>query len=150
MIKWNAKLAVVNGGQFELQGSPLHAAGRRWHEGFTLIEVLVSMTIFSIAILGLVIGTSSVMRANQQSYFSTIAINLAQDKLEELKANPTTLLFSCSTSCESPPTHDGVAFIRTWTVTPNSPAPGISQIDAKVDWTNYTSHSVTISSAVLN
>lgn len=150
MIKQIAKLDIVNIGQFKFQGSPLHVASRRWHRGFTLIEVLISMTIFSIAILGLAIGASSVMRANKTSYFSTIAISLAQDKLEELKANPATLT-SCSTNCDSPvPIHDGVAFTRTWTVTPNSPAAGVSQVDVQVNWTDYTGHNVSISSAVLN
>ncbi len=108
------------------------------------------MTIFSIAVLGLAIGAGSVMRANQTSYFSTIAVNLGQDKLEELKANPATLT-SCSTSCDSPQlTYDGVVFIRTWTVQSNTPAPGVSQIDVQTEWTDYTAHSVTISSAILN
>ena len=101
------------------------------------------MTIFSIAVLGLAIGAGSVMRANKTSYFSTIAVNLGQD-------NPANLT-SCSTSCESPqPTYDGVAFIRTWTVQSNTPAPGVSQIDVQTEWTDYITHSVTISSAVLN
>ena len=139
-----------NKGHFESQGSPLQGAGRRRHRGFTLIEVLISMTIFSIAILGLAIGASSVMRANQTSYFSTIAVSLAQDKLEELKANPATLT-SCSTTCDSTvPTHDGVAFTRTWVVTNGSPVAGVSRVDVQVDWTDYITHTVSISSAVLN
>ena len=128
----------------------MQVAGRRRHRGFTLIEVLISMTIFSIAILGLAIGAGSVMRANQMSYFSTIAISLAQDKLEELKANPATLA-SCSTNCDSTvPTHDGVAFTRTWVVTNGSPVTGVSRVDVQVDWTDHIAHTVSISSAVLN
>ncbi len=135
---------------FKSQGSPLQVAGRRRHGGFTLIEVLISMTIFSIAILGLAIGAGSVMRANQTSYFSTIAISLAQDKLEELKANPATRT-SCSTNCDNTvPTHDRVAFTRTWVVTDGSPVPGVSRVDVQVDWTDYMPHTVSISSAVLN
>ena len=104
------------------------------------------MTIFSIAVLGLAIGASSVMRANQTSYFSTIAVNLGQDKLEELKANPSSLASGGPVT----DTVDGVVFTRNWTVTPGTPAPGVSQIDVQTDWTDYIAHSVTISSAVLN
>ena len=139
-----------NKGHFESQGSLLQVAGRRHHRGFTLIEVLISMTIFSVAILGLAIGASSVMRANQTSYFSTIAISLVQDKLEELKANPGSLA-PCSTNCDSTvPTHDGVAFTRTWVVTDGSPVTGVSRVDVQVEWTDYIAHTVSISSAVLN
>lgn len=150
MNELSAILDMGNKRHFKSQGSPLQVAGRRRHGGFTLIEVLISMTIFSIAILGLAIGAGSVMRANQTSYFSTIAISLAQDKLEELKANPATRT-SCSTNCDSTlPTHDRVAFTRTWVVTDGSPVPGVSRVDVQVDWTDYMPHTVSISSAVLN
>ena len=135
---------------FKSQGSPLQVAGRRRPRGFTLIEVLISMTIFSIAILGLAIGASSVMRANQTSYFSTIAVSLAQDKLEWLKANPA-FLGDCPTDCETPkPAHDKVEFTRTWEVTPGSPVQGVSRVDVQVEWTDHITHTVSISSAVLN
>ncbi len=135
---------------FKSQGSPLQVAGRRRHRGFTLIEVLISMTIFSIAILGLATGAGSVMRANQTSYFSTIAINLAQDKLEELKANPANLN-PCPPICDSTvPTHDGVAFTRTWVFTEDSPVDGVRRIDVQVEWTDHMTHTVSISSLVLN
>ncbi len=139
---------MENKGHFKYQGLPLQGAGRRHRRGFTLIEVLISMTIFSVAILGLAIGASSVMRANQTSYFSTIAVSLAQDKLEELKANSAS--GPCPTPCESPPTHDGVAFTRTWVFTEGSPVTGVRRIDVQVDWTDYIAHTVSISSAVLN
>ncbi len=135
-----------NKGTLKSQGLPLQGAGRRRHSGFTLIEVLISMTIFSVAILGLAIGASSVMRANQTSYFSTIAVSLAQDKLEELKANPASLASGGPVT----DTTDGVVFTRNWTVTPNSPVAGVSRVDVQVDWTDYITHTVSISSAVLN
>ena len=143
MNRWNA---IGNKGHFESKGSLLQVAGSRRRGGFTLIEVLISMIIFSVAILGLAIGASSVMRANQTSYFSTIAINLGQDKLEELKANPVALASGGPVT----DTTDGVVFTRNWTVTPNSPAPGVSRVDVQVEWTDHITHTVSISSAVLN
>lgn len=136
----------VNRERFKFRGSPPHVACRRRNGGFSLIEVLISMTIFAIAVLGLAIGAGSVMRANQTSYFSTIAVNLGQDKLEEVKANPATLASGGPVT----DTVDGVVFTRTWTVTPDSPALGVSQIDVQITWTDYTTHNVTVSSAVLN
>ena len=122
--------------------------------GFTLIEVLVAMSIFAIAVLGLAVGATTVMRANQTGLYSTIATNQAQDKLEELKAMTVASLPSCpppypgTSSCSDTKTSSGVTFTRNWQIQSNSPVTGVNRIDIKVDWTDYTSHSTTISSAV--
>ncbi len=122
--------------------------------GFTLIEVLVAMCIFAIAVLGLAIGATSVMRANQTGLNSTMATNWAQDKLEELKAKTVAALPTCPTyttsGCYDIKTASGSAvnFNRSWQITANSPVTGVNRIDVKVEWTDYTSHNVTVSSAV--
>lgn len=120
--------------------------------GFTLIEILVAMAIFSVAVLGLAIGATSVMRANQTSYFNTIATNVAQDKLEELKGMTVASLPSCptytSTGCSDTKTSLGLTYTRSWQIITNSPVSGVNRLDVQVDWTDYTSHSITVSSAV--
>ena len=131
---------------------PLKVQSSRLHGGFTLIEVLVAMSIFSIAVLGLAVGATSVMRANQTSYFVTVATNLAQDKVEELKGMTVSALPACSsytdTGCSDTSSTSGLTFTRSWQIIVNSPVAGVNRIDVKVDWTDYTSHSQTISSAV--
>lgn len=118
-------------------------------DGFTLLEVLVAMAIFSVAILGLAIGATSIMKANQTSYFNTVAANLAQDKLEQLKATTVANITSCSSSCDSPaPKYKNVTFTRTWTVTANSPTNGVNRLDVSVQWKDYTNHTLTASSAI--
>lgn len=121
-------------------------------QGFTLIEVLVAMSIFAIAVLGLAVGATSVMRANQTSFYSTIATNLAQDKLEELKAKTVSVLPNCplytTTACYDTKSSSGMNFSRSWKITSGSPVTGVTQIDVKVDWTDYISHTLTVSSAV--
>lgn len=120
--------------------------------GFTLIEVLVAMSIFAIAVLGLAVGATSVMRANQTGLYSTIATNLAQDKLEELKANTVSALPPCPTyatsGCSDTKPSSSVNFNRSWEIISNSPVAGVNQIDVQVQWTDYTSHTLTVSSAV--
>src|SRR6185369_7485390 len=93
--------------------------------GFTLIEVLVSIVIFSVAILGFAASTMSVIRDNQASHFVSVASALAQDKLEELKSNPATL----ASGGPITDTLSGETFSRSWTVTNNSPITGMHKID---------------------
>lgn len=52
--------------------------------GFTLVEVLMSMLILSVALLGLAKISTSVIRSNAFSESYTVATALGQDKLEEL------------------------------------------------------------------
>jgi len=130
-----------------------HASARcKTSAGFTLIEILVAMSIFSVAVLGLAVGATSVMRANQTSYFNTIATNIAQDKLEELKGSTIAALPSCpsytTAGCSDTKTSLGLTFSRSWQIIANSPTSGVNRLDVKIDWTDYTSHSLTVSSAV--
>ena len=125
-----------------------HGAGAQ--DGFTLIEVLVAMTIFAIAILGLAIGATSVIRANQTSLYTTIATNLAQDRLEELKSR-TAANITTTGSPENNISVSGVPvqFNRSWTVTSNcNSVSGLICVTVTVSWTDYISHNVVISSAV--
>ena len=113
------------------------------HEGFSLIEVLVAIGIFSIAILGLAVGAITITRANKTSQFHTVGTNLAQDKLEQLKAKA---FLDVDAGGDVPPPVQGVDFTRNWTVTNNTAT--FKQINVTVQWTDYTPHSLTISSAI--
>ena len=82
--------------------------------GFTVIEALMAMVIFGVAILGLAIGATTVVRANQTSLYITIATNLAQDRLEELKSRTSGTITAGSET--TTPSGVGVTFTRSWTV----------------------------------
>jgi hypothetical protein len=77
-----------------------------------------------------------------------MATNMAQDKLEQLKATTIANIATCSSSCETAPTYLGVTFTRTWTKTANTPQAGITQITVTVQWTDYTTHTVSVASAM--
>lgn len=117
--------------------------------GFTVMEVLVAMSIFTIAILGLAASATSIMRANQTSQFHTAAVHLAQDKLEELRSRTVANIAGCNLNCDNPvPTHQNVAYTRTWVVTPNFPVAGVSQVAVTVQWIDRAPNSLTVTSAV--
>ena len=58
-------------------------------QGFTLIEVLVAMVIFSIASLGTASVLTNTMRANMMAHHRSFATAFAQDKIEEVRASGT-------------------------------------------------------------
>ena len=126
------------------------------NQGFTLIEILVSITIFSVAVLGLAIGTVTLTRTNADSQVRASAINVAQARLEELKAmNPATLtaLVATCTSVSSSGCNDnfsasGLTYNRRWWFAANSPVVGVNRIDVKVDWTDHGSRTLTFTAAV--
>ena len=64
--------------------------------GFTLVEILVALTIFTFAVLGLAVGTVTITRTNNNSHLNAAAINLAQAKLEELRAMKNTVFTALS------------------------------------------------------
>ena len=53
--------------------------------GFTLVEVLMALTIISIGLLGTAVLTMTIMQSNKSSSEVTIASTLAHDKLEEIR-----------------------------------------------------------------
>ncbi len=61
-------------------------------QGFTLIEVLVSMVILSIGLLGLAGLQTTGLRNNQSAYFASQAAIYANDMFERMRANRTAAL----------------------------------------------------------
>jgi len=126
------------------------------NQGFTLVEILVSITIFSFAVLGLAIGTVTLTRTNADSHLRAAAINVAQARIEELKsmnaATLTALVAACtsvsSTGCNDSFSASGISYDRRWWFASNSPVAGVNRIDVKVDWTDHGNRTVTFTAAV--
>ncbi|MDH3445185.1 MAG: type II secretion system GspH family protein [Deltaproteobacteria bacterium] len=134
---------------------------RAWvaqERGFTLVEILVAMGIFSFAVLGLAVGTVTLTRTNADAHSRANAVNLAQARFEELKAmNRLTLTAMTATcpafssgGCSDSSLLSGTTFARSWKfATVVLPTGGnATQIDVKVDWTDHGARSMTLSTAV--
>jgi prepilin-type N-terminal cleavage/methylation domain-containing protein len=123
-------------------------------EGFTLIEIMVAVTIFSFAVLGLAIGTVSVIQTNQNSHLQASAINLGQAKLEEFRAMTSSVFtgLSCpslnTTGCKDTPVASGTTFNRSWQISADTPVTGVSQVDVLITWNDYASRTLTLSASV--
>ena len=105
--------------------------------GFSLIEVLSSLTVFAIAATGMVSTTMTTIKSNSTSRTTTVASALIQDKIEELRAldpiaNPAD--FTAGTHQDAAnPLNGGLGasdaiYTRSWVVTANSPAKGLSEV----------------------
>jgi prepilin-type N-terminal cleavage/methylation domain-containing protein len=60
---------------------------RRLHKnnkGFTLLEILIAITVFSIGLLGMATLTTGIIRGNLASKNLTTATTLAQDQMENV------------------------------------------------------------------
>ncbi len=55
-------------------------------KGFTLLEVLFALAIFSIGLMAIIGMTTMTIKSNYMSKNLTTAVHLAQNKLETLKA----------------------------------------------------------------
>jgi prepilin-type N-terminal cleavage/methylation domain-containing protein len=126
----------------------------RRHSGYTLIEILFAVFIVATVLLGLSGMMATVLRANSTNDFTDTAINLAQDKLEELKAsflNGAALIdanagnnanLDSTTDFDYRQTNiDGLGrpggiFTRVWNIADSSPAAGMKTVVVIVSWTD--------------
>jgi hypothetical protein len=120
--------------------------------GFTFTEVLVAMGITVAVILGYSLSTIGVMRGNTATENSTIAIQLAQDKVEQLKA---LRILVDENRCPgggdhrigASPGRAGI-FARCWTITTFGSGSNLKQIDVTVSWQDHENRALTLSTLV--
>jgi len=126
-------------------------------DGFTLNEILVSIALIAIGVIGFSVNTIGVIQGNFISSNVTVATSLAQDKMEQLKV---TTLPTCPTAttagCFDGPLNSqgttsspGNIYNRSWVVTDRADlGTSLKEIDITVSWRDYISRSVTLSTLV--
>ena len=93
--------------------------------GFTVVEVLVALSIFSIGVLGLATMQISAIRTNAFAYRVNVATILAQDLLEDYKRLGYDGIPSTGNYTDNNPLNekgendDAGIYSRTWTVADN-------------------------------
>lgn len=117
-------------------------------DGFTLNEILISIALIAIGVIGFSVNTIGVIQGNFISGSVTVAANLAQDKIEALKAVGSYTDVTNSPDANNPITETGASggrFTRTWTIATSSlndatvGAIGstLKEVSVTVSWSEY-------------
>ena len=120
--------------------------------GFTFNEVLVAINVIVIAILGYSLSTVGVIRGNLTNDSTTVAVNLAQEKMEQLKsqkklANDDRCPSSGDRAITATGTPNGI-FDRCWRIVDSPLGPHLKQIDVMVSWRDRENREIVLSSLV--
>ncbi len=107
--------------------------------GFSLIEILVSLFLFSVLALSISASIMNALRADTISENLTQATILAQDKLEELSAG-----FGSRSGSDFP----RLGFVRTWNMTASAPPGGPAGAEVSVSWTDSQPHTISVATII--
>jgi type II secretion system protein I len=117
--------------------------GFKEEKGFSLIEMLVALSILSVSLLAIGSMVFSVMQGTSLAKQTTAATALAQDKLEALKhGNPGSL-----TSGNDSLRAGEVDYSRRWTV---SAAGNLRTLTVTVSWSSRGPHQLSAATLVAN
>jgi hypothetical protein len=115
--------------------------GRGREAGFTFHELLAAMGLTVLVVMSYSLSSVGVIQRQVVSDNSTVAIHLAQDKIEELQARGT---LDDSDLCPGGGDHaisakTGVAgvFDRCWKIAPSPLGARLKQIDVTVSWQDF-------------
>ena len=121
-------------------------------QGFTFKEILVAMVITGIGVLGFAATTVSVIRGNYASSNYTVAVNLAQDKMEQLRASAGISNENrCPVAGENGLTVAGGAggiYDRCWRISDSPLGMNLKLIEVTVAWRDTEPRSVTLATLV--
>jgi Tfp pilus assembly protein PilV len=129
-----------------------YLALRRYEDGFTFNEVLLAMNVIVIGILGYSAGTGNLIRWNSASRDYTVAVNLAQDKLEQIKAQKN---WTDVNNCPASGDHDiaatgepGGQYNRCWVIADSPLGADLKEITVTVSWPGRESRQVTLATLI--
>ena len=110
---------------------------RQAQNGFTMIEILISLFVLCVVLLAISTMVFSVMRATSQSKEMATATTIVQDKLENLKNTSVGSLVSGNDSLNL----GNITYLRQWIV---STAGNIKTITVSVNWNSRGTHNVSM------
>lgn len=128
---------------------------RRKCAGFSLIEVLIASLLLAIGVAAIVYVIGYSLQKSREPYDRSIAMDLAQQKLEDLRNEDYTLLASGQDEDENgipysvdPYAQPGGIYMRTWVVQEDLPMVGTKTISVTVAWHSSIDHSIQLHTIV--
>ena len=116
----------------------------RKSEGFSLIEVLIALIILSVSLLALAGLMATTTKNNSSGSHMTEAATFAQDRLEELRTTPWTMI---TTGSDTRQGATGIVYTRSWEVVPNT-ADTLRTVAITLSWNDRVSHSIRLLSVI--
>jgi type IV pilus assembly protein PilV len=120
-------------------------------DGFTLIEIMITLVILSIGLVALAGLQVSAIKGNAFSKRMTTAVSIANEKLEQVKDTPYAEILSDSPTqiLIDYPNEPRMIFTRQVTVTNNVPLANTKTVNVTVTWSDGSnSHSVPITTII--
>ena len=112
----------------------------------------MAINVIVIAVLGYSLSTVGVIRGNMTNDNMTIAINLAQDKMEQLKAQKKLVNDDhCPSAGDRAITAAGTPngiFNRCWRIVDSALGPQLKQIDVMISWRDHQNREIVVSTLV--
>jgi type IV pilus assembly protein PilV len=102
--------------------------------GFTLLEVMITLVILAIGLLGLAGLQIMAIKGNSFGQQMTVASTLAQNQLEALRESAGSL----SNGNDTVTDQNGITYTRSWVVAANQPQADMDTVDITVSWTGPT------------
>ncbi|MFH0844696.1 MAG: prepilin-type N-terminal cleavage/methylation domain-containing protein [Pseudomonadota bacterium] len=107
-------------------------------DGFSLVEMLVAISILAVGLLGMAALQGTAIRGNAFGMRNTEAVALIEDKIEEYKNTPYANIAEGSTT-ETNLGTSGI-FTRTTTVQKDVPVNDTKTLTVQISWSDPTSH----------
>ena len=111
--------------------------------GFSLLEVMVALSILAIGVLGATKGQIMAIKLSTTSRHAVLAMQLADEQMETLQGMPASDVLTLGSANDpdnplDPDPNDGVpmVFTRSWIVTPDGPEAGVIGLEVRVVWTD--------------
>lgn len=118
---------------------------RHDRRGFTLVEMMVALTLLALGGLALAAFSVTINQANRSSTNRTRADQLLGERMEELQSTSYSDIVTGSDTVSV----GGVIFERQWSVTADYPVDGVKRVDLQARWTDGESRSTQSTSTLI-